>query len=126
MADANLLAAWIGILLGFLAGAAQGLFFHADDWAGGYASWRRRMLRLGHIAFFGLAFINLAFVVTVPRLPRGAPGPWPGRLFILGAATMPLVCYLSAWRKPLRHLFPVPVLALLAGVILLLWTGFCA
>jgi hypothetical protein len=29
---------------------------------------------------------------------------------------MPLVCYLSAWRKPLRHLFALPVLCVLVGV----------
>jgi hypothetical protein len=37
--------------------------------------------------------------------------------FIVGAATMPTVCFLSAWRKPFRHLFFVPVGAVLIGVI---------
>jgi len=37
-------------------------------------------------------------------------------LFIAGTITMPLVCFLSAWRKPLRHLFPVPV-ASIAGAL---------
>ena len=39
---------------------------------------------------------------------------------IIGAITMPCCCFLSAWKKPLRHLFPVPVLAILVGVTLLL------
>ena len=43
----------------------QGLGFHRDDCMGGYGSWRRRLTRLGHIAFFGTAMINLAFAFTV-------------------------------------------------------------
>ena len=37
--DLNVLAAWIGILLGLLVGVVYGLFFHRADWLGGYASW---------------------------------------------------------------------------------------
>jgi hypothetical protein len=124
MEHMNLLAAWLGILAGFVAGAVQGLFFHADDWFGGYASWRRRMLRLGHISFFGLAGINLAYAVSVPLLAPAGHGPWPARLFVVGAITMPLVCYLSAYRKPFRHLFPVPVTALLVGAAWFTLEGF--
>ena len=45
----NLWAAWIGIIAGMLSGAALGLFFHEESWLGGYGSWPRRLLRLGHI-----------------------------------------------------------------------------
>ncbi|MEW6251067.1 MAG: hypothetical protein AB1716_10500 [Planctomycetota bacterium] len=126
MALANLYAAWIGILLGFAAGAFQGLFFHRDDWLGGYAAWPRRMLRLGHISFFGLALINFAYVLSVHLLEPKSLGLWPGRLFIVGAASMPLICYLSAARKDFRHLFPNPVLALHAGAVLFLFQGLFA
>jgi len=33
---------------------------------------------------------------------------------------MPACCFLSAWRKPLRHLFPIPVVSVLLGILLLL------
>ena len=122
--NANLLAAWVGILLGFVAGAVQGLFFHDDNWLGGYASWRRRMVRLGHISFFGLALINLTYAVSLRLLDRPGTGPWPSRLFIVGAIAMPLVCYLAAYRKSLRHLFPIPVIALLAGAVVFIYEGF--
>lgn len=117
----NLLAAWIGITLGFAAGAVQGLFFHSEAWLGGYGAWPRRMTRLGHVSFFGLAFINLAYVLSVRALAIPSPSPWPPGLFVAGAALMPLVCYLAAWRKPLRHLFPLPVICLLAGSLLFLF-----
>ena len=118
MTTINLYAAWIGILLGFLAGAIPGLFFQKENWLGGYSSWPRRMSRLGHISFFGLAFINLTYAASVHVMELQAPNIWPSRLFILGAITMPLVSYLSAYNKGFRHLFFLPVLCLATGAIL--------
>jgi len=124
MLSVNIYAAWAGILLGCVAGAIQGLFFNNDNWLGGYASWRRRLLRLGHISFFGTAFINLAFALSVSALALKSSVMVPSRLFLVGAFGMPLACYLSAFKKPFRHLFPVPVLAIMGGIILFLWTIF--
>ena len=96
-----------------------GLFFHQEDWLGGYSSYPRRLIRLGHISFFGLGFLNALFALTVavvhtPELL--------GRLasigLLIGAITMPLCCFASAWRKPFRFLFPIPVTSLLVGVSL--------
>lgn len=125
----NLWAAWIGILAGMLGGAVQGLFFHREDWLGGYASWRRRLMRLGHISFFGLAGLNLALVLTLERLGFPTERPLPAVLqvasisAIAGAALMPLICYLSAWRKPVRNLFFLPVSCLLLTACLVLLRG---
>jgi len=120
METISLHAAWIGIVLGLVAGTVQGMFFHREDWLGGYAAWPRRMIRLAHVSFFGIAFINLAYASSVRFLEIEHPSAWPPRLFIVGAVTMPLICYLSAYTKPLRHLFVVPVLSLLAGAIIFL------
>ncbi|HXR49058.1 MAG TPA: hypothetical protein VN784_16610, partial [Candidatus Limnocylindrales bacterium] len=57
----NLFLAWLWILLGFVTGMALGLFFHHENWLGGYGSFKRRMYRLGHISFFGLGAVNLLF-----------------------------------------------------------------
>jgi hypothetical protein len=111
-------AGWIGMLLGVASGAVIGLFFHREDWMGGYASYRRRLTRLGHISFFGLAFVNFCFAFTQSVLPLAAP--WSViamQGFLVGAATMPTICFLSAWRKPFRHLFFIPVGGVLVGVI---------
>src|SRR5580692_546520 len=110
MITLNLWAAWIGILAGMVSGAAFGIFFHDESWLGGYDSWPRRLLRLGHISFFGVAFLNLAFAVTL-RLSGDASGARTSSyLLVAGAVLMPTVCALAAWRKPLRHLFFLPVL----------------
>ena len=119
----HLLAAWIGFLCGALSGAISGLFFHRDDWLGGYGSYPRRLLRLGHISFFGLGFLNALFALTVSatNLPEFA-----GRLaslgLLTGAITMPLCCFAAAWRKRLRFLFPIPVASLLGGISLVILT----
>ena len=65
----NLLIAWIWILLGFLSGAALGTRFHREDWLGGYGSFKRRLYRLGHISFLGLAAMNLLFYFTAQSAP---------------------------------------------------------
>jgi hypothetical protein len=107
-------AAWIGICLGCVAGAVQGLFFHNETWLGGYDSWQRRMLRLGHISLIAIGFINLGFALTAATL--GLAGTrTPAVLLVVAAATMPLVCYLSAIYKPFRHLFFIPALSLTAA-----------
>jgi len=119
----NLLAGWISVLLGFVAGAVPGLSFWREDWLGGYGSWRRRMVRLAHISFFGLGFINLAFAFTfAPAQGVALTGSlhWSATLLVAGNIAMPAVCYLAAWRQPFRHLFAVPVLCEVVGVSLLL------
>ena len=111
-------AVWIGMLGGVVSGALIGLFFHREDWMGGYQSYRRRLTRLGHISFFGLAFVNIGFAVTHHILNLNAPwAHWAGTSFIIGAIGMPTFCFLSAWRKPFRHGFFIPVGGVLLGIV---------
>ena len=117
----NLYAAWIGIFAGCIAGAVQGLFFHKDDWLGGYGSWRRRMTRLGHISFFGIGFINFAFAVSLRLLEMEAELVVSSRLLIVALITMPLLCYLSAFKKPFRNLFFIPAGSVIVAILLFLW-----
>jgi hypothetical protein len=117
----NLYAAWIGFLLGALAGATSGLFFDRENWLGGYADWRRRMVRLGHVSFFGIGLLNLGFFLTVEAMGAQEGTRLPAILLIVGAVAMPLVCYLSAYRKSFRHLFFVPAGAVTLALALFVW-----
>jgi hypothetical protein len=113
----NLLLGWTSMVAGALSGAAIGLFFHDERWMGGYASFRRRMVRLGHIAFFGLGILNVLFSLSLaarPVFPLYASISSGG--FALGAVSMPACCFLTAWRADFRYLFPIPVLAVLCGL----------
>lgn len=123
MCDLNVVVAWSGFLLGVLSGAVFGLRFANDQWMGGYGSWSRRMVRLGHIAFFGVGLLNLAYAATV------GPLRWRGSAatsIALAAANalMPAVCFLSAWKKPLRAFFVVPVGLILFATVGVLWMRF--
>jgi hypothetical protein len=122
----NLWTGWVGILAGMLSGTAIGCFFHDERWLGGYASWPRRLLRLGHVSFFGIAFLNIAFAATlhaIGEIPGARTASW---LLVAGAVLMPAVCFLAAWRKPLRHLFFLPVASLTGAALALLFGGVVA
>ncbi len=117
----NWYAGWGLILAAFATGAAVGMFFHRESFWGGYNSFRRRIVRLGHIALAALGTLNLLFAICTPR---------PGRiensasiLLLIGAAAMPAVCFLTAWKEPFRRLFFIPVLSLFAAVVLILYGG---
>ena len=122
MLTINLIAAWAGILLGLLSGIPMGLLFHKPDWLGGYDSWPRRLLRLGHVSFFGIAFLNLAFVVTVHEANLNpATLQLPSLLLVLAQASMPAVCFLAAFRQSFRQLFFIPVSTAVGGTALFLF-----
>jgi len=115
----NLFFAWLWILLGFVSGLGLGLFFHRENWLGGYGSLPRRMYRLAHISFFGLGAVNLLFWLTWQRIslmessaPAATVASWA---FILGGVTMPLGCVVMAHFPKARLLFAVPVVSLLLG-----------
>jgi hypothetical protein len=108
---------WGLILLSFVSGAIIGLWFHRDDFGGGYASLRRRMWRLGHIALAALGMLNLLFSMGPTQLGITS---W---ILISGSIAMPLVCFATAWRAWARHLFFIPVSLLFATVILVLLRG---
>lgn len=117
MSQLHMFFGWSLMMLGGISGAVIGLRFHEADWAGGYASFRRRLMRLGHIAFFGLGILNVLFALALTQVP---PGPRYQGLasagFIVAGIGMPLCCFLAAWREPFRHLFAIPVLGVFLGV----------
>jgi hypothetical protein len=103
-------AGWWLILAGFASGTMLGLFFHRPDFLGGYGSFRRRMLRLGHIACAALGMLNLVVALS----------PVASALLVAGSVAMPVVCFLTAWKEKCRHLFFIPVVLLVAAVVLIL------
>lgn len=103
--------------MGAIAGGAIGLFFHSESWAGGYASFRRRLLRLGHVSLFGIGFLNLFFGLSIEPLALAQGHAQLASLaFLVAVVLMPATCFLAAWKQPFRHLFPIPVLAILIGI----------
>jgi hypothetical protein len=114
----NLVAGWGSFLAGAVSGMLVGLRFHRPDWLGGYDAFPRRIVRLGHIAFFGLGLINILFALSVSEVSPA--GDWASRFLLVGAATMSLNCFLTAWRDAFRHLFFIPAASTAAGIFALL------
>src|SRR3954469_23392018 len=111
---ANWFAGWGMILAAFVTGGGIGLFFHREQFWGGYASFRRRIVRLGHIALAALGMINLLYAMSPWPAVETVYGVWAGRFWIVGGLSMPVVCFLCGWRERFRHLFFIPVTALSA------------
>ena len=121
MPELNLLGGWVSMLAGVLSGSAIGLSFHRENWLGGYSSLRRRMVRLGHIAFFGIGFLNILFGLTSNTVALPALNLSIASYGLLAAnVAMPATCFLTAWREPMRHLFPIPVIAVAVAVVSML------
>ncbi|GAB5559267.1 MAG: hypothetical protein SynsKO_09140 [Synoicihabitans sp.] len=115
----NLIAGWVGFLLGALSGALMGLRFHRPEWLGGYDAFPRRMVRLGHIAFFGIGLINILFALSVGGVSSAAVSIGSVCL-VVALATMSTNCFLTAWKPGFRHLFFIPAGSATGGIIALL------
>lgn len=114
---------WALVLGGFLSGAALGLRFDREDFWGGYASFRRRLARLGHIAMIALGLINVIFAIAPLPAPGTGTAAVAGTCLQAGGVAMPLVCFLSSWRPSFRRLFFLPVCALVIAVLAILIGG---
>ena len=113
---------WLGIAMGILGGAMLGLGYDQDGWMGGYGSLRRRLLRLGHIAFIALGFLNILYAHSLSRIHLDARSlsiaSW---CLAMGAFAMPACCLLNAWRHSLKNLFAVPVILLVTGCVMVFY-----
>lgn len=119
----NWYVGWGLILTAFLTGAMLGLFFYREEFLGGYASFRRRILRLGHIALAALGMINIVYSLS-SAASELTLWNWVASLcFVIGGVTMPAVCFLTSWRVGFRHLFVVPVISLVTAAVLTLRNG---
>jgi hypothetical protein len=111
------------LLTAFLTGAILGLNFHRDDFMNGYASFPRRIVRLGHIALAALGMVNVLYGLSSMASEASWRSSVASAGFIVGGVTMPLVCFLTAWRIGFRHLFFIPVASLVIAVIQTLRIG---
>jgi len=117
----NWYVGWALILCGFVTGAGLGLFFHNEKFLDGYTSFRRRIIRLGHIALVALGMLNVLF--SSSSQPRNDLSRLASFCMALGGVAMPLVCFLTGWKPVFRHLFVVPVAFLVLAVVLVLCGG---
>jgi hypothetical protein len=114
---------WGAILVAFVTGAMLGVFFYSEDFLGGYASFRRRILRLGHISLAALGMINILYSQSSLAAEPSLRMTIASISFVVGGVSMPAVCFLSAWRVGMRRLFFIPVVALIVAAVQALRIG---
>ncbi|MFC1976910.1 hypothetical protein ACFLWS_01385 [Chloroflexota bacterium] len=113
----NIIFGWTWMCVGLILGLITGMRAEGEQWLGGYASLTRRYLRLGHVAFIALSIINILYgrelgtggmplyVITI-----GSP------LVIFGAVGVPLTCISAAFFRKAKYFLPLPALAVLVGI----------
>jgi len=119
----NWYVGWAMVLTAFATGGLLGLKFHDERFLGGYGSFRRRIIRLGHIALAALGMLNVLFSLA----------PWPRNsvwttsaasvCLLLGGTSMPAICFLTGWKQGFRNFFFIPVAALMFAIVFILCGG---
>jgi hypothetical protein len=117
----NWYAGWMLILAAFVTGAGVGLFFHREDFWGGYTSFRRRIVRLGHVALAALGALNVLFSIATPETSTSIHVA--SVLLLIGGVSMASICFLTGWRESFRRLFFIPATSLMLAVVLVLLGG---
>lgn len=119
----NIRFGWIWVLVGLLVGAVMGMWSFNGPMpspVGDYASLPRRMLRLSHIAFIALAFMNILYGYEIdktkltPRMKRLGTG-----LMISGALLMPLFLLSAVFYEPLKYLTVISATLLMVAVAII-------
>jgi|TARA_B100000315_G_C14583683_1_gene591826 hypothetical protein len=114
---------WWSFVFGVFSGLLMGLWSFGGPvpepgWVGGYDDLARRFLRLGHIAFFGLGFLNLHLARALPEIALGPA--WrrtASRAMNFGNITLPAgLIWAAAW-EPAKYVLPLPALSVFAALI---------
>ncbi len=85
-------------------------------WIGEYGDTSRRMVRLGHIAFFGLGILNILLARELPRLSDRA-GRIASPAMNFGNVFLPLTLFAAAAYPPLKYLLPLPALGVFLALV---------
>ena len=108
----------VGLPVGLVSGLALSLVArHSEGW-GGYASFRRRAARLGHVCLVMLPLIAGFYAQAAGgRSLEPAILAWAAGLWIGGAITLALALFAAAWRPSLVLILPLPALCVTAGAL---------
>lgn len=112
---------WVSVLAGIALGVYMGGKFRDEEWLGGYGSFRRRMVRLAHVALAAIGILNIQFAQSLPRLQLSTGLKTVASAALIAAAVLMPACCLWVARGSRRfEIFAAPVGCLAAGLILII------
>lgn len=110
--------------VGAMTGLVMGLWSFdgpvpVPGWLGDYGSTARRLVRLGHIACFGVGILNLLLVAEAERRAfLNSTSQWASRLMNLGNVGLPLGLFVAAVVPPAKYLLALPAMAVTISLLL--------
>jgi hypothetical protein len=116
-ADFSRAIAFTSLLLGAASGLAMGLWSFGGPlpvpaWVGDYGDLPRRLIRLGHIAFFALGMINLMLAGQLAGLALSrAAGRLARAAMNLATLLMPTLLFATVFWPVAKYLLALPALA---------------
>jgi len=123
-ARANRLIGWASMVFGAGSGLLLGLWSFdgpvpTPAWLGDYGDTGRRLVRLGHIAFFGLGILNVLIARELPRLALDkALRCITSRAMNFGNIFLPLTLFAAGVYHPLKYLMPFPAISIFVALCL--------
>lgn len=119
----NLAIGWGSMAVGALTGLILGLWSFGGpvpvpELLGEYDALPRRLMRLGHIAFFGLGILNILMAVHLGRL-KSDNNHARLALFAMnfGNIFLPLTLVCAAFFEPLKYLMSLPATAVTFALV---------
>ena len=120
----NRAVAYVSLALGAALGLILGLWsfegpLPPPSWLGEYADTPRRLVRLGHIAFFGLGIVNLLVARDLPRLKLAPQHRRAARaLMNFGNLILPVNLLAAGVFPPAKFLLPLPAVSVFSALLL--------
>ena len=122
--DLNRTIAWTGMAFGAALGLIMGLWsfdgpMAPPNFIGDYTDTSRRLLRLGHIACFGVGILNLLLVqALIESRDLSKVARHTAKAMNFGNIFLPLVLVVAAVYAPAKYLLPFPALSVFAALCL--------
>jgi hypothetical protein len=120
--ELNRAVGWTSLAVGAGVGLVMGLWSFdgpvaVPAWIGEYGDAPRRMVRLGHIAFFGLGILNILLARALPAFGLGEAGTRTAlHCMNFGNVFLPLTLFAAAAYRPLKYLLPFPAVSIFVAL----------
>jgi hypothetical protein len=120
----NRLVGWASLAAGVGVGLVMGLWsfdgpLQPPAWIGEYTDTSRRLVRLGHIAFLGLGFIDILIERELLRSSLGRAGrgiaSWS---MVIGNVLLPIALFGAAAYRPLKYFMAIPATSVFLALVL--------